>query len=91
VNGLRTCGFDVRHHGTPILPVIMGDAQAALQCSAMLLESGVWCPAIRPPTVPMGSSRLRVTASATLSTAEIDRALQVFARVRNELSSKGKP
>lgn len=89
VEGLRNSGFDVRHHGTPILPVIMGEPQAALQCSAMLLENGVWCPAIRPPTVPAGSSRLRVTALAALTKAEIDRTLQVFAHVHNEYSSKG--
>jgi 7-keto-8-aminopelargonate synthetase-like enzyme len=86
VDGLRHCGLDVGHHGTPILPVILGDAHAAMERSAMLLENGVWCPAIRPPTVPIGTSRLRVTASAALGNAEIERALRVFALINNEHS-----
>lgn len=50
--------------GSPIVPVILGDEQAALDASAALLERGLLVPAIRPPTVPPGTSRLRLAISA---------------------------
>ena len=49
---------------SPIVPVIVGDERAALEASNRLLELGFLVPAIRPPSVPIGSSRLRVTLSA---------------------------
>ena len=51
-------------HPSPIVPVVLGSEEAALLASARLLERGYWVPAIRPPTVPPGTSRLRVTLSA---------------------------
>lgn len=51
-------------HPSAILPVIVGEAEGALAASATLLEKGFLVPAIRPPTVPPGTSRLRVTVSA---------------------------
>jgi 8-amino-7-oxononanoate synthase len=51
-------------HPSPILPVILGSEEAALTASARLLEAGLLVPAIRPPTVAEGSSRLRVSLSA---------------------------
>ncbi len=81
-NGLRELGFEARLQSSPIIPVIIGDAQAAVGLSAALCERGVWCPAIRPPTVPVGSSRLRVTASAALSHEEIAFALAAFSEAR---------
>jgi 8-amino-7-oxononanoate synthase len=88
--GLSRVGLQVQDYGTPILAAIMGEAEDALHWSVSLQERGVWCPAIRPPTVPVGTSRLRVTASADLSEADVERALKVFAQVRNEYSSKAK-
>jgi 7-keto-8-aminopelargonate synthetase-like enzyme len=52
-------------HPSPIVPVVLGSEEAALLASARLLERGYWVPAIRPPTVPPGTSRLRVTLSAS--------------------------
>jgi 8-amino-7-oxononanoate synthase len=60
-------------HPSPILPVIMGSEQRALEASASLLADGLWVPAIRPPTVPVGTSRLRVTLSAAHSDADVSR------------------
>jgi 8-amino-7-oxononanoate synthase len=51
-------------HPSPIVPVVLGTEEAALLASARLLERGYWVPAIRPPTVPPGTCRLRVTLSA---------------------------
>jgi 8-amino-7-oxononanoate synthase len=61
---LASSGLACSGHGSPIIPVIFGPEQAALTASAALLDKGLWVPAIRPPTVPDGSSRLRVTVSA---------------------------
>jgi 8-amino-7-oxononanoate synthase len=59
-------------HPSPIVPIVLGDEQAALAASAALLEQGLLVPAIRPPTVPEGTSRLRVALSAAHTDAEID-------------------
>lgn len=58
-------------HPSPILPVICGSEERALRASAALLERGMLVPAIRPPTVPPGTSRLRVTVSAAHTDAQI--------------------
>lgn len=81
--GLRQLGFEAHAHPSPIISVVVGEAQDAVQLSEKLLELGVWCPAIRPPTVPIGTSRLRVTASAALTDDDILRALNAFAQVRS--------
>jgi len=57
---------------SPIIPVIVGDEDAALGASDALLEAGFFIPAVRPPTVPPGSSRLRVTLSAAHTEQEVD-------------------
>jgi 8-amino-7-oxononanoate synthase len=59
-------------HATPIVPVVLGPEEAALAASAALLERGLFVPAIRPPTVPPGTSRLRVTLSAAHTDAQVD-------------------
>jgi 8-amino-7-oxononanoate synthase len=57
-------------HPSPIVPVILGSDSAALDGAATLLASGLFVPAIRPPTVPIGSARLRISLSA-LHTVEM--------------------
>jgi len=57
---------------TPICPLILGPDAVALQASAKLRELGVFVQAIRPPTVPEGTSRLRITISARHTSAEVD-------------------
>jgi 8-amino-7-oxononanoate synthase len=61
--------------------VVLGTEQAALNASAGLLHEGLWVPAIRPPTVPVGTSRLRVTLSAAHSDEDVSRLLQALARL----------
>jgi len=60
-------------HPSPILPVVLGDEDAALKAADRLLECGLLVPAIRPPTVPPGSSRLRVSLSAAHDPADVAR------------------
>jgi 8-amino-7-oxononanoate synthase len=80
--GLTELGFDAREQPTPILPVVIGDAKSAVALSEKLLAQNIWCPAIRPPTVPKNSSRLRVTANADLSEDDISRVLNAFKKCR---------
>ncbi|OYY21164.1 MAG: 8-amino-7-oxononanoate synthase [Polynucleobacter sp. 24-46-87] len=56
---------------TPIQPVILGSNASALAAAKLLDEAGYWIPAIRPPTVPVGSSRLRITFSANHTTNDL--------------------
>ncbi len=58
-------------HPSPIVPVVIGAEAAALQAAAGLLERGILVPAIRPPTVPAGTSRLRVSLSAAHRDEEV--------------------
>jgi 7-keto-8-aminopelargonate synthetase-like enzyme len=62
-----------RDHRSPIIPVVIGDEADAVAASAELLARGLWVPAIRPPTVPRGTSRLRVTLSAIHTDEQVDR------------------
>jgi 7-keto-8-aminopelargonate synthetase-like enzyme len=58
-------------HPSPIVPVLLGDEQRALAAAAALLERGLLVPAIRPPTVAPGTSRLRVALSAAHTTEQV--------------------
>ncbi|WP_427339998.1 8-amino-7-oxononanoate synthase [Caloranaerobacter sp. DY30410] len=64
-NKLIEAGFQVTNTITPIIPVIVGDAKNTVKLSESLLEEGIYIPAIRPPTVPKGTSRLRISLMAT--------------------------
>ncbi|HJQ83282.1 MAG TPA: aminotransferase class I/II-fold pyridoxal phosphate-dependent enzyme, partial [Candidatus Binatia bacterium] len=77
-DGLRALGFDVRGD-THIVPVIVGENRATLALAEALLARGVFVQAIRPPTVPAGTARLRVAPMATHTDAQLDRALDAFA------------
>lgn len=59
-------------HPSPIVPVVLGEEERAVKAAAALLERGLLVPAIRPPTVPPGTSRLRIALSAAHSTSQVD-------------------
>jgi len=65
-------GVPLANSTTPIQPVLLGSAAAALAAQRELASAGYWVVAIRPPSVPAGSARLRVTLSAAHTEAEID-------------------
>ena len=69
---------------TPIQPIVLGSESAAVLVSDALLAAGLWVPAIRPPTVPAGSSRLRITFSATHTREDVDRLLEALAQLARE-------
>ena len=79
---LRETGYDVPGEEGPIVPVILGSERAALALARGLEERGVYAPAIRPPTVPSGSSRLRLTLRADHTAAEIDALLGAMRELR---------
>ena len=65
-------------HPSPIVPFLCGEERRALEAAATLLEAGLLVPAIRPPTVPVGTSRLRVTVSAAHTDAQVDHLLRAL-------------
>lgn len=71
--GLAGLPWQLLPSDTPIQPLIVGDNRQVLKLSAKLAEQGLLVPAIRPPTVPQGSARLRISLSADHSTADIAR------------------
>lgn len=78
-DGLEARGYLVRHEPpAPMLAVLVGAPEAAQQLSALLEARGVLAPAIRPPTVPPGTSRIRLAPMATHTDADIEAALLAF-------------
>lgn len=76
--GATQLGYTLMPSSTPIQPLLAGDSATALAMSAALREAGLLVTAIRPPTVPDGAARLRVTFSAAHEDAHIDRLLAVL-------------
>ena len=68
-------------HPSPILPVVLGEERRTLAAAADLLEQGMLVPAIRPPTVPAGTSRLRVALSAAHTDAQVDALARALAEL----------
>ncbi len=75
---LKLWNLNVASLESPIIPIIIGNAKKAVDVSGFLFESGILIPAIRPPTVPDESSRLRVTIMATHTRADLDKLLDVL-------------
>ena len=78
--GARAIGLDTGAATTQIVPVILGSPQAAIAMSDRLKRAGLWASAIRPPTVPAGTARLRVAFTAAHEDSDIDRLLDVLAK-----------
>jgi 8-amino-7-oxononanoate synthase len=81
-SGLAALGFQLGGGTSPILPLIVGDAGECMSFSEALMDREVFAQGIRPPTVPPGTSRLRITLMATHTDEQIDRALQAFKTVK---------
>ncbi|MBH0184792.1 MAG: 8-amino-7-oxononanoate synthase [Nitrospira sp.] len=77
-HGLQQIGFRMTETVSPILPILIGDAAVAVAFAEHLLAHGVYAPAIRPPTVPDHTSRIRVTVTSEHTTDHIDAALRAF-------------
>jgi len=82
---LIAAGFQLAPTASSILPVMIGSAQNALMMAERLFARGVYVIAIRPPTVPQGSARLRVTPTAGHTRSDLDRAIAAFIESGREL------
>lgn len=87
-DGLRRLGYQVRG-STQIIPVMVGEERRCMELARALLDRGFYVQGIRPPTVPEGTSRLRATTMATHTPAQLDSALDAFARARGMGSGEG--
>jgi 8-amino-7-oxononanoate synthase len=79
--GAAQLGLELMPSETPIQPLRVGDAERALALAAALKRRGLLISAIRPPTVPEGTARLRITLSAAHALADLDRLLEALAAV----------
>ncbi len=79
--GLNKIGYRITGGDTPIIPVIAGPAEEAVRLSDALLASGFYAPAIRPPTVPEGECRVRLTVSAAHAPSEISALLEAMKKL----------
>lgn len=83
--GLTKLGFDLLPGDHPIVPVMLGEAQAAQDMAARLFEEGVYVSGFFFPVVPHGQARIRTQMNAALTIAELDTALAAFGKVGREL------
>ena len=80
---LDLLNFDLIPSESPIIPILIGDAKKAVDVSKLLYKKGILIPAIRPPTVPARSSRLRMTVMSTHTRKDLERLLEVLSDVQD--------
>ncbi|MGD9851859.1 MAG: 8-amino-7-oxononanoate synthase [Nitrospirales bacterium] len=83
--GIQAMGFQLTPTESPILPILLKDPERATLLSRALLQEGFFIPAIRPPTVPKGTSRLRLTVTADHTKTQIDACLSALRRMGTDL------
>lgn len=76
-------GWETNRYDSPIIPILLGDAESALQLRDYFLERGIFVGAIRPPTVPKGTSRLRISLHSELAWDQIEEILEILKRWKN--------
>lgn len=84
-DGVRNLGFDTFGSASPIIPLRIGPDALAVQMASALVDEGVFAPAIRPPTVPAGTARLRTSVLATHAPQDLSLALSAVERVATKL------
>jgi len=82
VAGAEALGYTVLPTDSAVVGVLVGEARPALDVAAALRRARVWAPAIRPPSVPAGMARLRLTVMATHTDAHLEWALGALAEAR---------
>ena len=80
---LKLLNFSIISSESPIIPILIGDSQKAVDISNFLYKKGLLIPAIRPPTVPANSSRLRLTVMSTHTKEDLERLLEVLSEVQD--------
>lgn len=86
---LKTMGFDIPNTKTPIIPIIVGAEDKTVEFSKRLLQECIYIPAIRPPSVPKGTSRLRISLMATHSKEDLNEVLIKLESIGKELNIIG--
>lgn len=86
-NKLRDKGFKLINYEepTPIIPLIIGDSDKVYKFSELLFEAGIYVPSIRPPSVPLGTSRLRISLMATHTKKDLEIALEKIEKCAKKL------
>ncbi|MDX1269935.1 MAG: aminotransferase class I/II-fold pyridoxal phosphate-dependent enzyme, partial [Oceanisphaera sp.] len=82
-SGVDQLGLELMPSSTPIQPLVVGDAGQAVAMSEQLLERDILVTAIRPPTVPQGTARLRFTFSAEHTEDQVDQLLDALDQIRS--------
>ncbi|MDB4096874.1 glycine C-acetyltransferase [Methylophilaceae bacterium] len=85
--GMQKAGFDVDDGDHPIVPVMLGDANLAQAMSQKLLEHGIYAIGFFYPVVPKGKARIRTQISAAHNKEDLDKAINAFATIRDELQN----
>jgi 7-keto-8-aminopelargonate synthetase-like enzyme len=80
-NHLEAAGLDLMESKGPIIPIVVGEDKKAVEMQQMLMEKGLFIQAIRPPTVPEGTSRLRLTVVTGFTKEEMDYAIETIISV----------
>ena len=84
-----TLGWQLMNSATAIQPLLIGDNAAALALASALDRQDLWVPAIRPPTVPVGTARLRITLSAAHTTDDVQRLIDGLTQAAADLTGVG--
>ncbi len=79
--GMKDLGYLIPEGETPIIPLVLGNPSVAMEMAQGLLDEGVYVQGIRPPTVPEGTSRLRITLMATHTKEQLDFCLRAFEKI----------
>jgi 8-amino-7-oxononanoate synthase len=77
-NELSQLGFDLGKCSSQILPILIGSEKTTLSLQEELFNRGVWGQAVRPPTIPMGTSRIRLTPMATHTESQLKQVITAF-------------
>jgi len=83
--GLKEAGFDTLNSRTPIIPLAIGDASRAFEFSQKLFKRGIFVPAIRPPTVPVNTARLRISLTAAHQRKHLEETLEQIKSIGGDL------
>lgn len=83
-NSLKNLNFKLSKKPSHIIPVIIGDNKKTLKIAEYLFKEKIFAPAIRPPSVPEGQSRIRITVMATHSKKHLEKLIKVFKNIKNK-------
>ncbi len=78
---LKKVGYNITSEQSQIIPVLIGSSQSVMDLQQRLLDMGVFAPAIRPPTVPAGTDRFRLSVTAAHTDADLEKVIDAFGKV----------